>query len=257
MSNTTPPGSSAKKTAPVRTSAKAAVRGSGSGSGSGSKGTGAGAGSGVSGSGVSGSGASGSGASGSGVRGSGATAASAAAAETTESVRSAEEATVAVAAPVRIPPTAGGEGVRGAAAGTGTASRPAAAAPRPTPRPSTGPRRVRLSISRVDPWSVMKLGFLLSVALGIMTVVAAAVAWKVLDSMGVFADLESLMTDLDAVRQFGVILEYLRLKNIMSLATIVAIVNVALVTALATLGAFVYNIVAALVGGLHMTLTDD
>ncbi|WP_108718672.1 DUF3566 domain-containing protein [Miniimonas sp. S16] len=136
-----------------------------------------------------------------------------------------------------------------------TGSRPA---PKPAPRPAPGgPRRVRLSVSRVDPWSVMKLGFLLSVALGIVTVVAAAVAWKVVDSMGVFADLESLFTDLDATKQFGVVLEYLRLKNVMSLATVVAIINVALITALTTLGAFIYNIVAALVGGLHMTLTDD
>ena len=60
----------------------------------------------------------------------------------------------------------------------GSAPKPAAA-PRPAAKPATaarpvaatGPRRVRLSISRVDPWSVMKLGFLLSVALGIMTVV--------------------------------------------------------------------------------------
>lgn len=125
------------------------------------------------------------------------------------------------------------------------------------PRPVAGPRRVRLSVSRVDPWSVMKLGFLLSVALGIMTVVAAAVAWQVLDSMGVFADLQSLVTDLGAIEQFGPILEYLRLNNIMSIAVVVAVVNVALVTALATLFAFLYNIVAALVGGLHMTLTDD
>ncbi len=146
-----------------------------------------------------------------------------------------------------------------------TAARPvatSAGAPRdkamaPRPSAATGPRRVRLAVSRVDPWSVMKLAFLLSVALGIMTVIAAAVAWNVVDSMGVFTDLESLLTDLGAIEQFSVIMEYLRLKNIMSMAVVVSIVNVALITALATLGAFLYNIVAALVGGLHVTLTDD
>lgn len=154
-----------------------------------------------------------------------------------------------------VPATAGGSD--GAGTGAAPSSAPKAAKPKAAPRPARGPRRVRLSVSRIDPWSVMKLGFLLSVALGIMTVVAAAVAWKVLDSMGVFADLQGLIDDLGAMRQFGVILEYLKLKNIMSLATLVAIVNVALITALTTLGAFIYNVVAALVGGLHMTLTDD
>lgn len=147
-------------------------------------------------------------------------------------------------APASVPP----------ASAASDSSAPAAEAS--TPRPG-GPRRVRLSVSRVDPWSVMKLGFLLSVAAGIVTVVAAAVSWQVLDSMGVFADLSSLVSDLGATAQFGPILEYLKLNNIMSMAVIVAVVNVALITALATLFAFLYNIVAALVGGLHMTLTDD
>lgn len=162
------------------------------------------------------------------------------------------------------PPAAGAEAAAATGAGRASSSIPPSGpkpvASRPAaqkPGASTGPRRVRLSVSRVDPWSVMKLGFLLSVALGIMTVVAAAVAWNVVDSMGVFSDLESLLSDLGAIEQFGVIMEYLRLKNIMSMAVVVSIVNVALITALATLGAFIYNVVAALVGGLHVTLTDD
>lgn len=164
-----------------------------------------------------------------------------------------ESATVAVPAAGAAAPTP-----KAAPAGGVRASSSSATAAKPAARTAaTGPRRVRLSVSRVDPWSVMKLGFLLSVALGIMTVVAAAVAWNVVDSMGVFTDLESLLSDLGASEQFAVILEYLRLRNVMSMAVVVSIVNVALITALTTLGAFLYNIVAALVGGLHVTLTDD
>lgn len=224
---------------PVRTSAKRAPSTSGSptdGSGGGATGS-QDAGSG--GAGSSGSGSSGSDGSGSGGSGSASGSASGDAPGTLTKDRA----------------KAGSDAGAGAGGNAGARTSEAPATQR-TPV-ATGARRVRLSVSRVDPWSVMKLGFLLSVALGIMTVVAAAVAWNVVDSMGVFADLEALLTEVGAIEQFRLIMEYLRLKNIMSMAVVVSIVNVALMTALATLGAFLYNIVAALVGGLHMTLTDD
>src|SRR5688500_5988801 len=47
------------------------------------------------------------------------------------------------------------------------------------PRKGTGKvRKARLRVSHIDPWSVMKTSFLLSVALGIVTVVAVAVIWS-------------------------------------------------------------------------------
>ena len=39
------------------------------------------------------------------------------------------------------------------------------------------PRRVDLAIARIDAWTVMKVSFLLSVALGIAMVVATIVLW--------------------------------------------------------------------------------
>ena len=39
------------------------------------------------------------------------------------------------------------------------------------------PRRVDLAIARVDAWTVMKVSFLLSVALGIAMVIGTAILW--------------------------------------------------------------------------------
>lgn len=135
-------------------------------------------------------------------------------------------------------------------------SEPARPRTKPQAERLPGPRKVRLSVARIDPWSVMKLGFLLSVAFGIMIVVATAVIWGVLDKMAVFDKMNTLLLELGNEGLLGV-MEFVKFDRVMSMATIIAVVDVVLLTALSTLGAFLYNIVAALVGGIHVTMTDD
>jgi hypothetical protein len=122
---------------------------------------------------------------------------------------------------------------------------------------SAGPRRVRLAVARIDPWSVMKLSFLLSVAAGIMIVVAAAVVWYTLDGLHVFTSVNDVIATLAGSETFFNLLEYVAFKRVISLATMIAVVDIVILTALSTIFAFLYNIVAALVGGIHLTLTDD
>lgn len=120
-----------------------------------------------------------------------------------------------------------------------------------------GPRKVRLSLARVDPWSVMKLSFLLSVAGGIMLIVASWVFWYALNDMGVFTQIDEMVRDIVGAESTLDILQYVERDKVLSIATLVAVVDVVLLTALGTIGAFLYNVTAALVGGLHVTLTDD
>ncbi|MDD9205165.1 DUF3566 domain-containing protein, partial [Georgenia sp. 10Sc9-8] len=95
-----------------------------------------------------------------------------------------------------------------------------------------------------------------SVAIGIGLVVATAVVWSVLDSMHVFADIEELLISIGSEDLVG-LMSYVEFDRVVSMATIIAVLDVLLLTALSTIGAFVYNLIAALVGGLHLTLTDD
>ncbi len=135
-----------------------------------------------------------------------------------------------------------------------TAARPVA---RPAGSMVAGPRRVRLAVSRVDPWSAMKLAFLLSVAAAVMLVVATAVVWGTLNGMSVFTRLNDLVTTIAGEESSIDLLSYVAFDKVLSAATLVGVVNVFLLTALGTIGAFLYNIVSSLVGGLYLTMTDE
>ncbi|HET8600951.1 MAG TPA: DUF3566 domain-containing protein [Segeticoccus sp.] len=129
----------------------------------------------------------------------------------------------------------------------------------PAPRPR-GPRRVRLTVSRCDPWSVMKISFLLSVAIGIAFVVMIAVLWLLLSGMGVFADVNRTVSDIVNNPQSGSafnIMDYIGFGRVVSLAVVIGVIDVVLMTAISTLGAFLYNICSSLVGGLQVTLSDE
>jgi len=118
---------------------------------------------------------------------------------------------------------------------------------------------VRLTLAKVDPWSVMKLGFLLSVAIGIAFVVLVGVLWTILDPMGVFADIDRTVGTVLGSSS-GVtfdLMDYVGFGRVISLATVIAVIDVFLLTALATLASFLYNVCSQLVGGVQMTLTDD
>ena len=122
-----------------------------------------------------------------------------------------------------------------------------------------GPRRVRLSLTRVDPWSIMKVSFMLSVAGAIMFVVAAIFVWYMLDALHVFSTIKELAGTImnSDNNAYSTLVEYLALKQTVSMAIIIGVVNVVLTTALATVTAFLYNLTATLVGGVHLTLADD
>lgn len=125
------------------------------------------------------------------------------------------------------------------------------------PAPKAKVRKARLLVSKLDPWSVLKLSFLLSVALGIVTVVAAVVLWTVLDLTGVFDSVNNLLSEIAGSESSFNLAEIASLGQVAAFATIIAVVNVVLITAISTLAAVLYNISASLVGGIGVTLTDD
>jgi hypothetical protein len=127
-----------------------------------------------------------------------------------------------------------------------------AAAPRPG-------RRARLRLTRIDPWSVMKTSFLLSIALGIVIVVSVLMVWSVLGAADVWASINQTVQDVVGGQDASTfdIEDYLGTRRVVGFTMIVAAVDVVLVTAICTLGAFLYNMSASLLGGVEVTLAED
>jgi hypothetical protein len=121
-------------------------------------------------------------------------------------------------------------------------------------------RRARLRISRVDPWSVMKTSFLFAIAFGIMSWIAVYVVWTVIGASGLLETLNTLLTSLLASPsdQTQVRIEdYVNTNKIMGVTALLAVINVVILTALATIFAFLYNLSANILGGLELTLAED
>jgi hypothetical protein len=147
--------------------------------------------------------------------------------------------------------------LEGANATTGVgAMRPTAAVPpNVLRRPGRGPRRANLQIKRFDPWSVLKLSLVLGVALFFVWLVAVGALYAVLDGMGVWDKVNGISTDLLQGNE-GTSEPLISAGRVFGVAAIVGAVNIVLFSALATVGAFVYNVSADLAGGLEVTLAE-
>lgn len=99
------------------------------------------------------------------------------------------------------------------------------------------------------------MSLLLSVALFFVWMIAVAFLYLVLGGMGVWAKLNSNVGDL-LNNASGSSAELVSSGTIFGGAFLIGLVNIVLMTALATIGAFVYNLITDLIGGIEVTLAD-
>ncbi|NLU84654.1 DUF3566 domain-containing protein [Rhodococcus sp. HNM0569] len=113
--------------------------------------------------------------------------------------------------------------------------------------------RATVQLRRIDPWSTLKISSILSVSLFFVWMVAVGLLYLVLEGMGVWDRLNNAFTDIVADSGSGGLVTA---GQVFGYSAVVGLANMVLFTALATIGAFIYNMCADLVGGLEVTLAD-
>lgn len=102
----------------------------------------------------------------------------------------------------------------------------------------------------------MKQSFLLAMALAVVILVASASLWIALESAGVIGAITRTATDVGG-ESAATVTSYLTLGKVMGVSLVLAGIETVLVTVLATLFAFLYNLSVGIGGGLEVTLSEE
>jgi hypothetical protein len=119
-----------------------------------------------------------------------------------------------------------------------------------------GPRRARLQLRHIDTWSALKISLVLSIALFFIWMVAVGVLYGVLNALGVFETLNDLFGQVGSVSGTEATGDVITPGVVFGGAAIIGAINIVLLTALCTVGTFIYNLCSDLVGGLEITLSE-
>ena len=116
---------------------------------------------------------------------------------------------------------------------------------------SRGPRRARLQLRHINPWTVLKFSCVLSIALFFVWLIVVGVLFGVLDAAGIIGKINDTVVTLQG--QGG---PPVTAGVVFGGAAIIGVVNIVLFIALTTVGSIVYNLCADLVGGIEITLSE-
>ncbi|CAB4957296.1 unannotated protein [freshwater metagenome] len=113
-------------------------------------------------------------------------------------------------------------------------------------------------ITRFDPWSVLKTSFMLTISFAIILLVAVAILWWILDQLSVFDALSRTVNDIagSGTTQFD-LRSVLSFGRVMGVTLVLAAVQIVLISVLATLFSFLYNLAVGISGGLEVTLSEE
>ncbi|WP_052809732.1 DUF3566 domain-containing protein [Streptomonospora alba] len=132
--------------------------------------------------------------------------------------------------------------------------------PATTVKASKSTRKAHLSVSRVEPWSVMRFSFVISLVCFIILFVAVVVLYGILSGLGVFSAITDLITSLTEGGEGDELNlqpeSWFSPSRVLGYTALIGALNIILITSLSTIGAMLYNLAADLVGGFDITLSE-
>ena len=143
-------------------------------------------------------------------------------------------------------------------------TRPPAPAPAPS-RPATpkgssqrSARQAHLTVARVEPWSVMKFSFVVSLVAFVVLFVAVSILYGSLSALGVFESLQRVVTSVTSSQASAGenVSKWFSASKVLGYTALLGALNIVLITAMSTIGAVVYNLISRLVGGVEVTLRE-
>ena len=111
--------------------------------------------------------------------------------------------------------------------------------------------RRRLTIKRIDPWSVLKFGAFLSLVLYLVFLVVAGVVWFVIDRLQLVDQACEIALDV------GFTSCAVNAVNLFQVVALLGAMGVIVQTAVLVFLSFLHNLIADLTGGLVVGIVDD
>lgn len=125
----------------------------------------------------------------------------------------------------------------------------------PTPAGRPAPRRIRVAIRRVNPWSVLKFSLLFYFCLMLVFVIGLAILYMVVDAIGVIGDAEELLGQFFPPNPGQPAFE-INGAFLFRTLFLIGLISVVVWSALTLFFAFLYNLISDLVGGIEVTLAE-
>jgi len=116
-------------------------------------------------------------------------------------------------------------------------------------------KQVRLRLVYIDFWSAVKLSFLVAVCFAVINIVATFLVFTVLNSTGIFDQVNGLVQDVAG--SSGDLKSILSLGNVMGFAVVVSLLNLVVTTALGAIVAVLYNLSVKITGGILVGFTNN